>query len=169
MTRLRPVTAADVPFLERQHEDEEASGEHNWFGHRALGRLAEQVESGQTIRPDGGVMAVINEDDQIVGDVSWRTALNGPPPNGECWEIGIWIAPDARGHGHGTSAQRQLTDYLFAHTMRERVQAGTESDNVGEQKALEKAGFTREGVLRRSCFRGGEWRDMVVYSKLRHE
>ncbi len=51
----------------------------------------------------------------------------------------------------------------------ERVEAGTEAGNIGEQKALEKAGFTREGVLRRACLRAGEYRDMVVYSKLRNE
>jgi RimJ/RimL family protein N-acetyltransferase len=53
--------------------------------------------------------------------------------------------------------------------MMQRIEAGTESGNVGEQKALEKAGFTREGVLRRACFRGGEYRDMMIYSKLRGE
>ena len=40
---------------------------------------------------------------------------------------------------------------------------------MAEQRALEKAGFTREGVLRHACFRGGEWQDMVVFSKLRGE
>jgi aminoglycoside 6'-N-acetyltransferase len=35
--------------------------------------------------------------------------------------------------------------------------------------ALENAGFTREGVLRRAWFRGGGWRDVVLYSKLRGE
>ena len=92
-----------------------------------------------------------------------------PPPNGDCWNIGIWLVPEHRGKGHGTEAQRLGAAYLFEHTMMERVEAGTETGNVGEQRALEKAGFTREGVLRRACFRGGEWRDMVIFSKLRGE
>jgi RimJ/RimL family protein N-acetyltransferase len=66
-------------------------------------------------------------------------------------------------------AQRLLADYLFETSYLERVEAGTETDNVAEQRALEKAGFTREGVLRRACFRAGHWRDMVVYSRLRGE
>ena len=53
--------------------------------------------------------------------------------------------------------------------MIERVEAVDRVGNVAEQRALERAGFTREGVLRRACFRGGEWRDMVVFSKLRGE
>jgi RimJ/RimL family protein N-acetyltransferase len=41
--------------------------------------------------------------------------------------------------------------------------------NIAEQRALEWAGFTREGVLRGACFRAGAWRDMVMYSVLRAE
>lgn len=171
MTHLRPVVADDVAFLDRQHQDREAAGEFNWFGYREVtrGRLGEQVRTAQTVREDGGILAVADESDGLVGDVSWRVAVNGPPPFGNCWNIGIWIAPQARGRGHGSAAQRLLAEHLFAQGSYERVEASTEAGNLAEQKALEKAGFTREGVLRRACFRDGEWRDMVIYSKLRGE
>jgi RimJ/RimL family protein N-acetyltransferase len=58
---------------------------------------------------------------------------------------------------------------LFAHTQFNRVEATTEITNVGEQRALEKAGFTREGVLRGTTFRQGRWHDQVIYSVLRNE
>ena len=48
-----------------------------------------------------------------------------------------------------------------------RIEAATEVDNVAEQRALEKAGFTREGVLRGVGWRGGAHRDGVWYSMLR--
>ena len=41
-----------------------------------------------------------------------------------------------------------LARYLFAHTTAHRLEAGTEVGNVAEQRALEKAGFSREGVTR---------------------
>ena len=41
-------------------------------------------------------------------------------------------------------AQQLLIRYLFAHTPVNRVEATTEIANVAEQRALEKAGFTRE-------------------------
>ena len=50
-----------------------------------------------------------------------------------------------------------------------RIEAGTEVDNLAEQRALDKAGFTREGVLRGWLFRGGRWRDCVRFSVLREE
>jgi RimJ/RimL family protein N-acetyltransferase len=66
-------------------------------------------------------------------------------------------------------AQRLLVRYLFAHTQVSRVEATTEITNAAEQRALEKAGFTREGVLRGTTFRQGRWHDQVIYSVLRDE
>ncbi len=48
-----------------------------------------------------------------------------------------------------------------------RIEADTEMSNLGEQRALEKAGFTREGVTRGAAWRDGAWRDGVTYSLLR--
>src|SRR5205814_1725012 len=144
-------------------------GEFSWYGFRKPGHFAERIASPDVIREDAGMLAVVDDAGELVGDVSWIRLLNGPPPHGYCWNIGVWIAPQHRGKGHGSEAQRLLAAYLFEHSYLERVEAGTEAENVAEQRALERAGFTREGVLRRACFRGGEWRDMVVYSKLRGE
>jgi RimJ/RimL family protein N-acetyltransferase len=57
--------------------------------------------------------------------------------------------------------------YLFAHTTVHRIEAVTEVGNVGERRALEKTGFTREGVMRGSGWRDGAWRDSLLYSILR--
>ena len=85
------------------------------------------------------------------------------------WAIGIGLAPECRGRGYGSVAQRVLARYLFAHTQVNRIEATTEITNVAEQRALEKAGFTREGILRGATFRQGRWHDQVIYSVLRDE
>ena len=69
----------------------------------------------------------------------------------------------------GTAAQRVLADYLFATTTANRLEATTEVDNVAEQRALEKAGFVREGVLRGRGFLRGRWRDGMMYARLRDD
>ncbi|MFD0534349.1 GNAT family N-acetyltransferase [Actinomadura luteofluorescens] len=69
----------------------------------------------------------------------------------------------------GARAQRLLAEYLFAHSPAHRVQAETETANLAEQRALEKAGFTREGVMRGWSFRDGRYRDEVLYSMLRSD
>jgi RimJ/RimL family protein N-acetyltransferase len=169
MTRLRRVEPADVEVLESQYASAEVAGESSWFGFSDAGRVRRRLEAGESLTGARGMLAVTDDDGVVVGELSWLRVFNGPPPSGDCWNLGIWVAPEHRGQGHGSEAQRLGAAYLFEHTLMERVEAGTESDNVAEQRALERAGFTREGVLRRACFRGGQWRDMVVYSKLRGE
>jgi RimJ/RimL family protein N-acetyltransferase len=166
VTRLRPARPEDADFLNRQN-DPEAAGSESWWGFRATGATPARLASPDAIGETQGVLAVVDDEGSIVGDVSWIRMTNGPPPQGYCYNMGVWIAPEHRGKGHGLEAQRQLAAYLFEHFYLERVEASTDIDNVGEQRALEKAGFTREGVLRHAWFRAGAWRDIVMYSKLR--
>ena len=42
-------------------------------------------------------------------------------------------------------------------------------DNVAEQRSLDKAGFTREGVIRRAQYRAGAYHDLVGYSFVRDD
>src|SRR5437773_3391235 len=58
------------------------------------------------------------------------------------------LLPEWRGRRIGWRAQAMLCDYLFGHTPAQRIQAGTHPENIAEQKSLEKAGFTLEGVVR---------------------
>lgn len=169
MTQLRAIVEADLPALERQFLSPDDAGEMNWFGFVRAGSISRRFASGELLREEQGTLAVVEDDGTLVGEVGYFRVMNGPPPNGYAWNVGIWMLPEHRGKGHGANAQRLMAAYLFEHTYLERVEAGTELDNIAEQRALEKAGFTREGVLRHACFRGGEWRDMVVYSKLRGE
>jgi RimJ/RimL family protein N-acetyltransferase len=60
-----------------------------------------------------------------------------------------------------------LAEYLFRTFPVHRLQASTDVTNVPEQKALERAGFVREGIYRGAQWRQGEWHDLVSYSRLR--
>jgi RimJ/RimL family protein N-acetyltransferase len=51
----------------------------------------------------------------------------------------------------------------------ERVEAFTDVENLPSQRILDKLGFQREGVLRRSNFRDGRWCDLAIYGLLRDE
>ncbi len=115
----------------------------------------------------GALIVELTADGTPIGSVSWHGVRYGPNPESLSWDIGINLVPDARGHGYGGEAQRLLADLLFATTPANRVEAMTDVDNAPEQRALEKSGFVREGVLRGSQFRAGAWHDLVVYSLLR--
>jgi ribosomal-protein-alanine N-acetyltransferase len=62
-----------------------------------------------------------------------------------------------------------MVDYLFLSKDIVRVQARTDVRNEGSQKVLGKAGFKKEGLVRKSLFARGEWRDFYLYSILREE
>jgi len=110
---------------------------------------------------------IVAADDERTGFVSYRSIQYGGAAPG--WEIGIALLPEWRGRGVGWRAQATLCEYLFEHTPAQRIQAGTHPENVAEQKALTKAGFQLEGVIRACEFRGGQWRDGLLYSRLRSD
>jgi RimJ/RimL family protein N-acetyltransferase len=90
-------------------------------------------------------------------------------PAGRRLEIGYSLVPSERGKGYGTEAVRIMVDYLFLSRDTMRIQACTDTRNLASQRALEKAGFKKEGIIRKSGFCRGEWVDDYQYSILRDE
>ena len=162
---LRPVREDDLPMLEELTQDPDKAGEFEWFGWSDLRRWRRGWDENGLISPEGGTL-IATHGDQRLGLVNWRRQ-SITVPSSYCWEIGIILLPEARGRGYGTQAQRMLARYLFAHTTVHRIWAGTEVDNIAEQRALEKAGFIPEGITRATGWRDGAWRDGVIYSLLR--
>lgn len=84
-------------------------------------------------------------------------------------EIGYSLLPSERGKGYCTEAVKIMVDYLFLSKDIGRVQAQTDPRNVASQRVLEKAGFKKEGTVRRCFFSRGEWVDAFVFGILREE
>ncbi|MFI6558896.1 GNAT family N-acetyltransferase [Streptomyces sp. NPDC050534] len=161
---LRPVAEDDLPVMERFLTEPETAATFQWFGWWDTGRWRRQWAENGLLGDDGGHLMVVRGARRL-GFVAWRKVR--PTYTTFYWNMGIGLLADARGQGVGTEAQRQLVRYLFAHTTVVRIEADTELENIAEQRALEKAGFSREGVLRSVAFRDGQWRDGVRYSILR--
>ena len=164
--RLRPVTESDFENIERTFAEPEEIGVFNWGGFSSPGVWRRRFSENQLLADDKSAL-MIDLDGEAIGFVSWMKMQTGQ--NSHVFEFGISLWQDFRGRGHGTTAQLLLARYLFAHNPINRIQARTELDNVAEQRALEKAGFTREAVLREYYFRDGAWRDEVLYRMLRSE
>jgi len=88
---------------------------------------------------------------------------------GGCMTIEYAIIPSARSCGYGTEAVMIMVDYLFLSRDITRIQAETLTRNLASQRALETAGFTKEGIKRKSSFVRGRWQNDVLYSILRDE
>ena|ERR1044072_3265555 len=162
--RLREVTTDDAALLDLW-QSPDYRGAFNDFGQpsRAAPPPPPEMIAGER----GAMIVELAAGGTPIGSVSWHSVRYGPNPESTVFNIGINLVPDARGHGYGGEAQRLLAEFLFATTPVNRVEAMTDVENAAEQRALEKSGFVREGVLRGSQYRAGAWHDLVVYSVLR--
>jgi RimJ/RimL family protein N-acetyltransferase len=164
--KLRPTREDELPLLLRVVGDPEVAGQFVWAGYGDQNHFRRSFDDNGLVSWEGGILLVaLATSDEAVGMVTFTKRQTGAAVY--CWEIGIAMLPSARGHGYGTAAQRELVRYLFAHTLAHRIEANTEADNHAEQRSLEKAGFTQEGVMRGRDWRDGQWRDAVLYSILR--
>lgn len=163
---LRPVEEAQLVDLVHLLWDPIAPGAFQWFGFRMsnVKEIERRWHEDGLIGEGASYLAVVLDNATCSGWVTWR-----PIARFGNYEIGIALFPDYRGRGIGTEAQRQLVEYLFNTTTAHRLQAGTEVDNVAEQRSLEKVGFVREGVLRGVHFRAGQWRDSIMYALIRED
>ncbi len=109
-----------------------------------------------------GMPVAVEADGQFVGSAGLhlRGSRLGP-------EIGYWIAPWARGRGYAAEAARALAEWGLAHGA-PRVHLFTDVANTASQTVAERAGFSREGVVR-SCLdqRDGTWTDAVLFGRVR--
>jgi len=165
---LRPFEEDDLGLLTRFATDPAFSSPFEWSGFASPVAARRRWEEDGFLGKDPHQLVVAKPDGGAAGWVMWRD----PELFGRqrlVWEIGIVLAPEHRGQGIGTAAQCLLVRHLFDTTTVHRICAYTDADNVAEQRALERCGFSREGVLRRAGFRGGAWRDVAVYACLRDE
>lgn len=79
-------------------------------------------------------------------------------------EIGYWLAERFWGRGIATEAVRLVSEYAFDKCNLLRLFALPFADNVRSTRVLEKAGYTREAILRSSSVKGGVPRDQALYA-----
>jgi RimJ/RimL family protein N-acetyltransferase len=106
-----------------------------------------------------------DDDEHLLGSISlmriaWEHARG---------EVGYWLAREARGKGHATRAVKLICAWAFATLELERIDLFAATGNPASQRVAERAGFTREGVLR-SFMRAKEgYLDMVAFGLLASE
>ncbi|WP_182905495.1 GNAT family N-acetyltransferase [Microbispora sp. H13382] len=147
VVRLTPLTAADaadyfalasvpdvmdshVPPVEPSYAGSEAVC--RYAGHRWL--------TGQ--RADVAIR------DARTGEFAGDIQLTGVvPPLGQAM-LGYSLRPEYRGKGMVTRAVNLLVEWAFANTPLRRIVAGTTPDNTASHRVLERAGFTREHLVK---------------------
>jgi RimJ/RimL family protein N-acetyltransferase len=80
-------------------------------------------------------------------------------------EIGYFVLPQARRRGVATTIARLLAEHAFSLGI-ERVAAYVNVGNIASERVVERAGFTREGVVRSMPKPDGRRVDKTLFSLL---
>ena len=78
--------------------------------------------------------------------------------------LAVSVFPEARGRGVASRALRLGAEWGLRELGLARVAAEAAVDNDASIRAIEKAGFVREGILRAHCETHGERHDCVMFS-----
>jgi len=81
--------------------------------------------------------------------------------------IGYWLGEPFWDKGIMTQVLHLMIDYAFKNFDLARLQAGVYHTNPASMRVLEKAGFTKEGVLRKAILKRGEFLDEHVFALVR--
>jgi RimJ/RimL family protein N-acetyltransferase len=144
---LRAPIEADVPAIADACQDPDI--QHFTFvpapyttdhAREWVGGARRAREAGETLN-----LVIVDVDD---GGLCGTVALLRPDWAHRTVEIGYWIAPWARRNGAASRATGLLARWAIADLDFARVCAEIDVENLPSQGVAERAGFTREGVLR---------------------
>ncbi len=157
---LRPPRWEDAHDLFPLAADPELSRYAYWQPH---GRIEDTYDFLRNLMDKSGMYII-----ELEGRVAGTIGLHVDQAN-RLGETETWIGRAFWGSGINTEAKVVLFDYAFGPLELKRLQAITHPDNLRSQRALEKLGFKREGLLRRYRWIMGEPWDVLMYSLLPEE
>ena len=103
----------------------------------------------------------ITIDDRAVGSIG---AFRQENIHRQTAEMGYYLAEEYWSRGIMTEAIWQLCKIIFDTTDILRIYAEPFAYNIGSRRALEKAGFSLEGILKNNAVKNGKVIDMALYS-----
>jgi len=108
--------------------------------------------------------------DCAIGRVSLKSRTPRDKSRNKTAELGYVLASKYWGKGIVTYVVKQVVKVAFNELSHlERVEAFVDVENVGSQRVLEKAGFQKEGTLRKYLVMKGKSRDMIIFSVLSND
>jgi RimJ/RimL family protein N-acetyltransferase len=117
-----------------------------------------------TLAEQGRLLALAAVDGRS-GEVVGGGTLHHLDAERKIVEIGYFVLPHARRRGIATTIARLLSQHAFSLGI-ERVAAYVNVGNVPSERVVERAGFTREGVVRSMPKPDGRRVDKTLYSLL---
>jgi RimJ/RimL family protein N-acetyltransferase len=158
---LRPLDESDLPTIERAAADAEILKWFDLHERSSADYLAAKREAWAEGTGASFAICDATRPDTCLGQVFIERDHDGRG------SVGYWLLEDGRGKGRATRAVRLVASWALAEMRLGRLQLHTDPENVASQRVAERAGFTREGVLRAYNGRSdGTRADAFVYSLL---
>lgn len=164
--RIRPFRQADAPqILQAVHES--AAGVPPWMPALdpsiTLGQIESYIETQQWLRADKIAynMAIVDaHDGSFLGgcgltQVNWRHRFAN---------LYYWVRSSRTGHGIATAATCQLARFGLETLELQRIEIVVATTNHASIRVAQKAGATREGLLRNRLNLHGQIHDAFMYS-----
>jgi len=126
--------------------------------------LMSSIRDLPTLAEQGRLLALAAVDVRS-GDVVGGGTLHHLDSERKIVEIGYFVLPHARRRGIATTIAHLLSQHAFSLGI-ERVAAYVNVGNVASERVVERAGFTREGVVRSMPKPDGRRVDKTLYSLL---
>jgi RimJ/RimL family protein N-acetyltransferase len=158
---LRPWRPADAEALVKHADNANiARNLRDRFPHPYTLRDAKAfIQSCATVRPHVSFAIVV--DREAVGGIGISP---GSDVERFSAEIGYWLAEPFWGRGITVEAVQLMSAYAFSTCRLLRLFALPFAENRRSTRVLEKAGYTREAILRSSAVKDGTVRDQALYA-----
>lgn len=103
----------------------------------------------------------IAADDEVIGGIGleFRGDIYRKTPL-----LGYWLGEPYWGQGIMPQAVKLIVDYTFNQLDVIAIQANTFGGNLASMRVLEKAGFERQGIIKKSVIKNGEIMDEHVFA-----
>jgi RimJ/RimL family protein N-acetyltransferase len=161
---LDELREADIPQLAQAANDPDIS--NNTLGIPYPYSEHDAREFIQMIRAEGDKLGKqlawgIRLKNKLVGTIGLKYDYG---PDAHLSDFGFWLAKDERGKGIMTQAVRAFCRYHLNRGELKRIEAHIFTFNEASKRVLEKAGFRKEGLLRKKYLKNKEYIDVEIYS-----
>lgn len=161
---LRPLREQDLPLVVQACSDEQTQrwlplpspytldDARSFAFEMAAAELASGTGIEWAVEREGGFCGVVG-----LHRTDWEA---------HCTEAGYWMGPWARGRGIAPRALDAVTRWAMEQHGMERMEVRAATGNLPSQRVALKAGFLREGVLRRAGTTHDGPVDLVVFGRV---
>ena len=128
-------------------------------------RVERNIDGFQRMGPDDHVFAAVLEDGTLIGTAGLNVHPNPRMRHGAT--LGILVHTGYQNQGVGTALMKTVLDLADNWLMLVRVELEVFADNERAIHLYEKFGFEKEGLMRMSVVRDGQYRDNYKMARLR--